>query len=55
MRTVLALSALTGVYLLDLASVAPADIACGVVVAAGALAVAGPGPRHTRPHRHRAQ
>jgi multisubunit Na+/H+ antiporter MnhE subunit len=48
MRTVLALSALTGVYLLDLASVAPADIACGFAVAAGALAVARRAPGNPR-------
>jgi multicomponent Na+:H+ antiporter subunit E len=48
MRTVLALAALTGVYLLALASVAPADVACGVAVAAGALAVARRAPGSPR-------
>jgi multisubunit Na+/H+ antiporter MnhE subunit len=48
MRTVLALAALTGVYLLALASVAPADVAAGVAVAAAALAVARRAPGNPR-------
>jgi multicomponent Na+:H+ antiporter subunit E len=48
MRTLLALAVLTAVYLLALASAKPADVACGVIVAGGALAVARRAPGNPR-------
>jgi multicomponent Na+:H+ antiporter subunit E len=48
MRTLLALASLTGIYLLALASAKPADVITGVVVAAGALAVARRAPGSPR-------
>lgn len=48
MRALLALATLTMVYLLALASTRLADVACGVLVASGALAVARRAPGNPR-------